>query len=218
MTTTLSAAREPLRAHQIKLKASAADCDRLRAPVLEATDRRDGINAELAKAQATRADLQAAEADAVVARAPRGTQAAFVGKITAADTEIARLQRALVAIESKLVELQRPLADAELSAGILASATEALVAAVVADEAEDVLREFLDAQAKADRAEAAVRTLVGHCVGRSWYALAEKMNVRLNETINTRPPGAWRSERHPRWDQFTAALASDASAAVPVLS
>ena len=67
----------------------------------------------------------------------------------------------------------------------------------------------------ADAAEASVRTLTAHVVSKQWYALAEKLNIRTNSIINNRPPAGWKSQAHPRWDQFAAALVTDA-AAVPV--
>jgi hypothetical protein len=215
LTMTLSPARAALAAHQTKLVAASVACDVARGPVLELADRIDAARTTLRNAESALAALQTAEAENFVDCGRNAKPADFTAKIAAASAEVERRNRALAALEAKMAELRRPLTDAELSAGIVASATEPLIASVIAETADDVLAEFVNAQAEADRKEAALRTLIAHCVGRQWYALAEKLNTRVHATQNSRPGAAWQSQRHPRWDQFATALATDATA-VPV--
>ena len=97
----------------------------------------------------------------------------------------------------------------------LASATEGLIANVIAGEVIDgVLAEFFDAQRKMAKAEAKARTLGAECVRRKWMTLAQKVHV----SINTTPLARWGDQTFPDWPAFIAALASDAHAAVPVAS
>jgi hypothetical protein len=207
-----SPSRAAAAAHKQKLAALAAVCDELRKPVLELADRENAAQASLRTALSNRDALQTAEADAVVACGPRGRPADFVGKIAAADAEVARCQRALAAIEAKAADARRRLEDSELSASIVASATQGLVADIIAAEVIDnTLAEYFDAQRKLAKAEAKARTLAGECVRQKWMPLAERVHV----AINTTPPARWNDQTFPDWPAFIAALAGDASAAVP---
>ena len=208
--TTLS--RAALAAHQTKLVAAGAACDELRKPVRELTDRIDGAKAALRTAESALAALQTAEAEDVVACGPRGTPANFTAKIAAASAEVERRNRALAALEAKMAELRRPLADAELTAGVTASATESLIAGVLADEADNALAEFAAAQVKAAAAEAKIRTLVAHVVASGWLKLAERLSMTLNSTPNP----YWGDQQFPRWDLLTSALETDSHAVAPV--
>jgi hypothetical protein len=209
---TLSPTRAALKAHQTKIIAAGTACEVARRPVLELTDRIDAAKAAVAKAQAALANLQAAEADAVVNCVPRGPQASsFVGKITTAEAEVARCQRALAALEQKMPEVAAPLADAELSAGIVASATDALIAAVVSEMADDALAAYFAAVDKLALAEATVRTLAAFFVAKRWMPLAEKINFK----INTAAPAMWsKVTNFPDWPKLAVSLATDSNATV----
>ena len=210
---SLSPARSALAVHQTKLVAASVACDVARGPILELTDRIEAAKATLRNAESVLAALQTAEAEDVV-NCGRNAPANFSVKIAAASAEVERRKRALAALEAKMVELQRPLTDAELTASVIVSRTQALVAAVIAETADDELAEYFDAQRKFVQAEAKVRTLGAECVRRRWLSLAEKVHVSINTTL----PARWMDQTFPDWPAFVAALASDAHAAVPAVA
>jgi len=202
--------RAPLGAHQTKLTAAAAVCDELQKPVHELADRINAETAALRGDEAAHAALLASEAAAVF----DCTSANYVAKIAAAKAQVERRQRAIATLQGKMAEVEAPLRDAQLSASIAASRTEALIANVIAGEViDDVLAEYFDSQRKFAQAEAKARTLAGECVRRKWMSLAEKVHV----SINTTPPARWNDQKFPDWPAFIAALASDAHAAVPAV-
>ena len=180
--------RAALSAHQTKTTAAGAQCDELNRPVFEIGDRITAETAGLRNAECARGALAEAEREDAIDCGRNGTPASFVAEIAVADAEVARRQRVIAALQAKAAEVEAPLRDAQLSASILASATEGLVANVIAGEVVDnVLAEYFDAQRKLAAAEAKCRTLAGECMRRKWMALAEKVHTKLHTT----PPARW---------------------------
>jgi hypothetical protein len=205
---TLSPARVALAAHRTKIIAAGADCEVKRKPVLELQDRIDGEKAALRGDEAAHAVLLAAEDAAVRDCVPTN----YVAKIAAASAQVDRRKRAIATLEAKMIEVRRPLDDAELTAGVIASATEPLIGAVIAEAADNALADYFNAKLKLAVAEASVRTLTAFVVGKRWLPLAEKINV----TINATPAASWDKQPFPRWDKFAIALATDPNAVAAV--
>lgn len=128
-----------------------------------------------------------------------------IGRVVA---HIDRDKRVIEALEARRSEVERPLRDAELSLSVLASGTEPLIAAVVAAHADDLLAALADAREKTARAEAAVRTLGSHVVGRKWFSLGE----RIHTAVNRMPLPDWRTQPFPAWAEWTGKLAVDPKA------
>jgi hypothetical protein len=114
-------------------------------------------------------------------------------------------------LEGKRRDAERALRDIETTAGIEASADEALISDVVSEVADAAFDEMRAAQIKAAEAEAKFLTLKASIRGRKWHRLAERLSTKYNE-----PQPFWGEMRHPDWDGFISALGHDAHAPVPV--
>ena len=208
-----SPTRAELSAHLTKMDDTRDTIEAALRQVRELDDRSNAASAAQRSDEGELAAIRQTEADDIVACGRSGKQRDFSKELARVATQIERDKRVVEALEAKRPEVERPLRDAELSLSVLASGTEPLIAAVVAEHADDVLAALVDASEKAARAEAAARTLAGHVAQRGWLPLAEKINVSLYEM----PHPSWDRQPFPAWDKWTAALAVDANAkpAVP---
>ena len=200
-----------LDAHLTRMDDTRATIEAARRLVRELDDRSNAASAAKRSDEAELAAIRQTEADDIVACGRSGKPRDFSKELARVAAQIERDKRVVEALEAKRPEVERPLRDDELTLSVLTGKTEALIAAVVAERADDVLAALVDAREKAARAEAAARTLAAHVVERRWLPLAEKINVRLYEM----PHPSWDRQPFPAWDKWTAALAHDTNAAVP---
>ena len=200
-----------LDAHLTRMDDTRATIEAARRLVRELDDRSNAASAAKRSDEAELAAIRQTEADDIVACGRSGNRATSARSLRASPLRSSGTSALSRPWKAKRPEVERPLRDDELTLSVLTGKTEALIAAVVAERADDVLAALVDAREKAARAEAAARTLAAHVVERRWLPLAEKINVRLYEM----PHPSWDRQPFPAWDKWTAALAHDTNAAVP---
>ncbi len=131
---TLSSARAALAAFIDGQGAARARIEEAHRPVLELRDRLSAAKAVLVAIEGAVASLQASEtANAIDCGQDFAGHASELSTLQArADRE----RRVVAELERRLAEEERRVSDLELSVSVSASAVEALVAAVMAEEAE----------------------------------------------------------------------------------
>jgi hypothetical protein len=202
---TLAEKRAALSAHLTKIGTQSAAHEAAFAPVIEINERLEPALAELVSAEKAHSAALRAEADCIVACGDISAATDAVNR-TAADLDQKR--RVVSALQSEKTAREAAAADTALSLNISSSATEGLVAAVVDAVTDDIVADLVAAGEKFTRSQAAAKTLAAHITGKGWFAIAERLNERLNGLKIT----AWQSQQHPAWAKFTTELASNADA------
>ena len=209
--TNLSPARIALADHQRQQTEADASVEDARVPVRQLQARLESARRILSDAKFVLARVVEMEAAETLRRdlddAPANF-ADFTSEISAAEAQVSRTQRAIVALEREIATAEGPLRDAERTAGLLHSAMEDLVAAIMAEEADAALAALAVANEGAAHAEAKVRTLISTVVERRWLPLAERLNTKFLAL----PAISWTTQSYPDWRSFSAALATDARA------
>jgi hypothetical protein len=199
--------RGVLATHQTKLKGQTADYEQKLAPVTEIEQRLEVALGEQAAAEAHYSEMLQREAETIVTC---GDTVAANQNVTQAAGDLDQKRRVVAALQAEKASREAALADAALSLNIASSATEGLVAQVVEAVADDVVADLVAAGAAFTKAQAAAKTLAAHITGKGWFAIAERLNVKLN---SLKIP-SWQASAHPDWAVFTKSLETDATARV----
>jgi len=208
--TSPSRARGALAADQTKQRELHAKIQEARKPILEVDAQVAGARDDLVADESAHEASVKAEAAAFIA----GHDAAeLTAEVANAEAAVERRRRLIAALEGKRAGLENALRDIELNAGISGSASEALIADVVSEVADNVFVEMQAARTKAAAGEAKFLTLKALILSQRWYGLAERLNMKFNST----PAPFWGDQPHPDWTGFLTALATDANAPVPAV-
>jgi len=210
--TTL--ARAALAAHHIKADELSIAIEAARRPVLELADKIDAAKADFRAAEAAMETAHRIEAAAIIENGHDCTPANLVRDVAKTTAAVERQKRVVAALEARKNEVQRPLQDAELSASIHLSGLDALLAGVLAEDADAVIADMAECHAAAARSEARCRTLLKHISNRKWYVIAERLNAKLHSLRLA----TWGEQSFPDWQRYTEVLADDPQALAPAVA